>query len=140
MCRHCRNAVFGAAEQRQPPMALSNDMMIFYAPHEMYRHRMTVLEMISCIVCITSMICFSMEVKYGNMLDTEVHMQRHRVGARGNATSFQMPWQALLAEMQRLDEEQDAGRPPSLPHTGHDLAHVVQILFKTNDEDTRAGG
>ena len=81
-----------------PPMALTNDMMIFYAPVEIYEERMTVMEMICSSVCITSMICFSMEVKFGNMLDSEVHMHRHRVGARGNVTSFPMPWQALLDE------------------------------------------
>ena len=60
----------------QPPArALSNDMMIFYAPKSMYEDKMTVLEMICSSVCITSMICFSMEIKYGHLLDTSVHMQ-----------------------------------------------------------------
>ena len=58
-----------------PPAALVNDMMIFYAPRELYLHEMTVMEMICCSVCITSMICFSLEVKFGNMLNSELHMQ-----------------------------------------------------------------
>ena len=99
---------------------------------------MTVMEMVCSSVCITSMICFSLEVKFGIMLDSEVHMHRHRVGARGNVTSFPMPWQALLAELQRLDEKQETRDGPSLPHTGQDLANVVQVLLKTNDDDKRA--
>ena len=120
-----------------PPAALTNDMMIFYAPQEMYTHQMTVMEMICSSVCITSMICFSLEVKYGNMLDTHVHMHRHRVGARGNVTSFPMPWQALLAELQRLDRDQNVQIAPDLPHTGKDLCNIVNVLLKSTDDASR---
>ena len=98
---------------------------------------MTVMEMICASPCITSMICFSMEVKYGNMFNAQMHMQRHRVGARGNATTFPLPWQSVLAELQRLDEESAEGVSPSLPRTGEDLKYVVQVLLKTSDEDKR---
>ena len=111
--------------------------MVFYAPREVYTDQMTVMEMICCSVCITSMICFSLEVKYGNLFSTHVHMHRHRVGARGNATTFPMPWQQLLAELQRLDTEQEHGNAPDLPKVGADLVHVVQVLPKTNDCDDR---
>ena len=82
---------------------LSNDMMIFYAPKSIYEDKMTVLEMICSSVCITSMICFSMEVKYGHLLDTSVHMQDTRVAARGNAISFLIPWQSILAELRKIE-------------------------------------
>ena len=76
-----------------PPPSLCNDMMVFYAPTELYEDGgLTIMEMICASPCLTSMICFSMEVKYGNMFDTTLHMQRHRVGARGNATTFLLPW------------------------------------------------
>ena len=97
LCQECRTIVeqswdiFDGLYQQFPPRALSNDMMIFYAPKSAYEDQMTVLEMICSSVCITSMICFSMEVKYGHRLDTIVHMQDTRVAARGNATSLLMP-------------------------------------------------
>ena len=79
-----------------------------------------------------------MEVKYGNMFDSTLHMQRHRVGARGNATTFLLPWEGLLSELQRLDTEaQVNGAQPNLPRSGKDLAYVIQILLKTRDEDER---
>eukprot|EP00972_Heterocapsa_arctica_P065871 9720888-Heterocapsa_arctica.AAC.1 len=105
------------------PAMLANDMMIFYAPKELYTLQVSVLELICASVCLTSMICFSLEVKYGNLFDTTVHMQRHRVGARGNATSFPMPWQDLLVQLQNLEAE--GGEPavaPDLPRTGRQLA------------------
>jgi hypothetical protein len=122
-----------------PPPSLANDMMIFYAPEELYENGgLTVMEMICASPCLTSMICFSMEVKYGNMFDSTLHMQRHRVGARGNATTFLLPWESLLAELGRLEEEGTSqGKGPDLPRTGKDLAYVVQVLLKTNDEDKR---
>ena len=121
------------------PAALPNDMMVFYAPRELYEDGgLTVMEMICASTCITAMICFSMEVKYGHMLDSTVHMHRHRVGARGNATTFLLPWESVLTEMQRLDEQAaDEGHAPDLPRTGSQLRYVVQVLLKTNDEDKR---
>ena len=56
----------------------------------------------------------------------KVHMNRHRMGARGNATSFPLPWQDLLRQLQ-----DDA---PELPHTGEALSSFVSVLLKTSDE------
>ena len=124
-----------------PPAALCNDLMVFYAPNELYEAGgLTVMEMICASPCITSMICFSMEVKYGNLFNSKLHMQRHRVGARGNATTFLLPWESLLQELQRLDDTNIAGGAgPDLPRTGSELAYVVQVLLKANDEDERDG-
>ena len=80
---------------------------------------------------------FSMEVKHGHMLDSTMHIQRHRVGARGNATTFLLPWEGILSELQRLeDEARSHGTGPDLPRTGQELQYVVQVLLKTNDEVT----
>ena len=135
LCYSCADA----EEPSLPPPSLCNDMMIFYAPEELYEGGgLTIMEMICASPCITSMICFSMEVKYGNLFDSTLHMQRHRVGARGNATTFLLPWESLLSELQRLEDEANLNnRGPDLPRTGKDLAYVVQVLLKTNDEDKR---
>ena len=80
---------------------------------------------------------FSLDVKYGDLLDTTMHMQRHRVGARGNATFFPNAMASYLAELMRLDESAEHGEAPYLPRTGEDLKHVVQVLLNTSDEDKR---
>jgi hypothetical protein len=117
-----------------PPQALVNDMMVFYGPTTLNSRGMTVVEMMCASVCITSMICFAMEVKHGHMMNSETHMQRHRVGARGNATSFPMPWQDLLGALQDAKADEAESRPPMIPHDPVDLAAVIQILLKSNDE------
>ena len=79
-----------------------------------------------------------MECKYGNMFDSKLHMQRHRVGARGNAMTFLLPFESLLDELQRLDDETAANQERGdLPRSGNQLKYVVQVLLKTNDEEKR---
>ena len=39
-----------------PAMSLANDLMIFYAPRELYTLNVTVMEMICASVCLTSML------------------------------------------------------------------------------------
>ena len=69
---------------------------------------MTVMEMICCSPCITSMICFSLEVKIQNdaggkpskekLFDSVAVFRDGRLAARGNATIFMLPWQGMLQE------------------------------------------
>ena len=136
VCTDCESFVC-AAEPKMPPAALTNDMMIFYAPKEIYTANVTVVEMVCASVCITSMICCTLELKHRreNPFDTEVHMARHRMGARGNATSFPLPWSSLLSELLRLDAQQDGQDQADLPWTGEQLADKISVLLKTNDED-----
>ena len=103
--------------------------------------QVTVLEMICASVCLTSMICFTMEARYRkeSPFDSEVHMARHRMGARGNATSFPLPWQELLVELQRHEEEETEAAAPSLPWIGEELSNFVSVLLKTSDEDDPKG-
>ena len=120
-----------------PPAALANDMMIFYAPSELYTHDVTVMEMICASVCLTSMICFTLEAKYRkeNPFDSEVHMARHRMGARGNATSFPLPWLDLLLELQRQEQNLTENVAPDLPWVGEELSDFVSVLLKTSEQD-----
>ena len=115
-CLECDKAtVDREGKCAMPPFALVNDLMIFYAPKELYTKNVTILEMICASPCLTSMICFFLEKKCrgDRAFDEKVHINRHRMGARGNATSFPLPWQDLLRQLQ-----EDA---PELPHTGEAL-------------------
>ena len=124
-----------------PPFCLGNDMMVFFAPRELYTLGVTVMEMLCASVCITSMICFTLEMKYrtqqahgtsAHPYDWSVHMARHRMGSRGNVTSFPLPWEALLQTLRKGD---DNSAPPELPWVGAELADKVSILLTTNDDN-----
>ena len=80
------------------------------------------------------MICFTLEWKHRNEnpFDERVHMARHRMGARGNATSFPLPWEAVLQQLGSAEETQAA---VDLPWVGEELFEKVSILLKTRDND-----
>ncbi len=62
-------------------------------------------------------------------------MQRHRIGARGNATSCPLPWADILAHLQYV-EQQEEGQANctilDLPRSGKELCNIVSILLKTS--------
>ena len=66
-------------------------------------------------------------------MDEFVHGNEHRMAARGNATSFPIPWQDLLKQLTEIANMEELGRSASLPRTGEELAHVVSILLKTSN-------
>ena len=120
-------------QQKCPPEALANDMMIFYAPKEIYEHQVTFMELVCASPCITTMVCFSLEKKYRQhrMFDQEAFMNEFRVAARGNATTFPLPWENLLDILGGTLN--NAGPAAPLPHIGPDLKNFVSVILKSND-------
>ena len=55
------------------------------------------------------------------------------MAARGNATSFPLPWHDLLQQLQTNDDDASAQHRVVLPRTGEDLANSVSVLLKTAD-------
>ena len=96
LCKQCKKAL-----QRDPPRhpegALTNDMWTGFVSQIIYDEKVTVVEMICASACIVSLICFTMEVERGGLLQGTAHMARHRVGARGNTTVFPLPLQELFS-------------------------------------------
>ena len=134
LCIECENSL----QKRMPEIpkaALTNDMMIFYAPTELYKLQATVMEMICASVCITSMICFTLEKTCRNHrhFDEQAHANLYRMVCRGNAASFPLPWHDLLQQLQTYDDEASSTHRVVLPRTGEDLANVVSVLLQTAD-------
>lgn len=76
-------------------------------------------------------------MEHGNLLGKGVHMQRHRVGARGHTTVLPLPLQELFAELMQLSAAEKERQAPSLPRTGAEIADIVKVLIKGPDEDMR---
>lgn len=104
----------------------------------LYEEKVTVMEMICASVCITSMICFTLEKKYRNVqsMDEDVHANAHRMAARGNATSFPLPWEDLMVQLRDSQERLNSDQSVSLPRVGVELANVVSILLKSAGSDS----
>ena len=113
-----------------PPAALADDMIIYYAPTELYAENTTVMEMLCASVCITSMLVFTLENKYRGhrAMDEFAHGNGHRMAARGNATSFPRPWQNVLKQLSEGTKMEELGRSASLPRTGEELLMLFQLF------------
>lgn len=132
LCAICKDKLSGGSL----PCSLANDMLTGYAPQRLYTEEATVMELICCSPCVTTLICLSMEQRHRQEtapMDETAHMRRHRYGARGNALTFPLPWedlfQILQAQERRLVEP---GGAPALPRTEEELADTVRVLLKTN--------
>ena len=134
VCASCREQ---AGKGAIPKEALANDMVVYYAPRELYEFKVTMLELVCASPCLTSLICFSLEKKYRNQrtLDERVHMQRHRQGARGNATTFLLDWESLLAQFRGYEVNLAPQARAPLPRTGEDLQKFVSVILKTSDTE-----
>ena len=137
-CRQCEAPICASCwgclgQQKCPPEALANDMMIFYAPKEIYEQQVTFMELVCASPCITTMVCFSLEKKYRQhrMFDQQAFMHEFRVAARGNATTFPLPWENLLDILEGTLNT--AGPATPLPHIGQDLKNFVSVILKSND-------
>ena len=78
-----------------------------------------------------------MEVKYGHMFDSKLYQHTTRVAARGNATSFALPWEELLQRFQDV-EENEHKKQVHLPRTPAELTPLVKVLLKTSDVESPA--
>eukprot|EP00959_Pyramimonas_sp_CCMP1952_P114580 2395439-Pyramimonas_sp.AAC.1 len=87
------------------------------------------------------MVCFTLEKRYRKerAFDMETGGNEVRMAARGNATSFPMPWTDLLAQLTAAEETAAEGRAPALPRSGAELAGIVSVILKSGgDDDTAA--
>ena len=136
MCRECKSCL-SARTPTLPPASLANDMMIFYPPKILYEEKVTMIELICASVCITSIICFTLEKQFRNVraLDEGVHANQHRMSFRGNATSFPMPWEDLMVQLRDCQASATTPSNMSLPRSGVELANVVSILLKSAGGD-----
>ena len=109
------------SRKRRPREALTNDMWTAYVPRIIHEKKVTVLELICASTCLTSLIVMSLEERHGgqHLFQEAAHMLQHRVGARGNATCFLMPWQNILSSLADLEAAHSKG--PDLPRIGSEL-------------------
>ena len=132
--KQCKNKL-----KRDPPLqpeaALTNDMWMGFASPIIAEQKVTVVEMICASACIVSLICFSMEVERGSVLQERAHMG-YRVGARGNTTVFPLPLQELFAELTQCQEQEEEAGVPHLPRTGSELANIVKVIIKGSSQNS----
>eukprot|EP00435_Cladocopium_sp_Y103_P056182 s569_g18.t2 len=128
VCVHCWQHL---RAKQVSSLALANDMLVFYTPRLIYRQDVTFMELVCASPCFTAMACFSLEKKLlgDRALDQDAFMNRNRLVARGNATTFPLAWEDLLQNFQQASKEAAAGQI-GLPKVGAELAAVVNVIIK----------
>ena len=108
VCMHCWDSLRAKEASR---LALANDMLVFYTPRLIYKEEVTFMELVCASPCFTAMACFSLEKKLlgDRALDQDALMNRNRLVARGNATTFPLAWEELLQNLQAASTEAAAG-------------------------------
>ena len=112
-------------------MALGNHNYIGYVSKTLVEHKVRFIE--AAIVCPvwTSLICYYLEEDHGRLMKEEVHVARHRIGARGNIFSFLMPWKDIMDSLRRVEHTKEL----LVPHPPEVLAHVVRLHMKLGGHD-----
>eukprot|EP00438_Fugacium_kawagutii_P006753 Skav200266 [mRNA] locus=scaffold4437:38715:48406:+ [translate_table: standard] len=138
MCVTCKSELI--RHGRKPAEALSNDMVVGYPPRELYVQTCTVLELLTASPCMTALTCFSIEWRYlhDRALGQDAFMNRNRLCAKGCATTFPLPWEDLLTELQRMDNLGSSSTSCLLPHLGKALAERVAVMIKIGKKDDQA--
>ena len=131
MCDACYDAVCPpTGPAHRPGLALSNDLWFGYIPQMIYEEQVTYMELLCASICHPTMMSFQVSCYGWNMRKEKAHMQKHRVGARGNMTAFQVPWENIFEEMQGLKEQSNI----LLPRVGAELLQLVQVVLQLNDK------
>ena len=98
------------------------------------------MEMICASAYWTTTVALTLERKHRKrdprLFDISTHMQRHTVGARGNATSVPRPWNEILRMLKQADHTVETGKPVHLLRSGNDLVHWAQVTLRTSVSDT----
>lgn len=89
MCNSCWSAIQNQKPHR-PPLSLSNDLWFGYIPTIIYEEKVTYMELLCASICHPTMMSFQVNCYGWNLKKERVHMQNHRIGARGNMTAFQV--------------------------------------------------
>eukprot|EP00959_Pyramimonas_sp_CCMP1952_P322714 6752907-Pyramimonas_sp.AAC.1 len=86
------------------------------------------------------MVCFTLEKRRrkDRSFVVETGGDEVRMAARGNATSFPMPWTDLLAQLTAADETAAEGHAPPLLRAGAELAGAASVIVKSSDDDAAA--
>ena len=134
MCTSCHTRIY--RQRMKPREALSNDLFLGHPPRELYAQECTMLELLCASPCMTALTCFSIEWRYlqDRSLAQDALMNRHRLCAKGNATTFPLPWEDLLAEFERLGAPATNASVNMLPHVGKELSDKVAVIIKIGDK------
>ena len=136
LCKYCLLSVAGA--KKAANVALANDMLVFYAPRQIYVDEVSFMELVCASPGFTAMACFSLEKKIlqERAMDQDAFMPRQRLVARGNATTFPLPWEDMLSNLSKATQSAQGGKL-ELPRVGEELLGVMNVIIKSGSAEEK---
>ena len=105
-------------------MQLSNNNFEGYVPKEIYQCKVRFLEMAIISPAWTNMMVYYIEGDHGHLMNEEVHKPKFRTRVQGAPISFQLPWEAILEDMQKNIDSADISH---LPRSQESLKYFLRV-------------
>ena len=124
VCKSCRTKLWQADGKSNVPMSLANDNWYGYVQDIIARLNVRWIECACASICWTSQIIYHLEEPYGHLMANDMRGAEGRTAVRGTVTSFPMPAEAILRNLQAAID-----RSPliPMPHDGTVLSILVRL-------------
>ena len=105
------------------PQCLANDNFYGFTDADLVKHRVRWIECAAASPVLTCLISYYIEGDRGHLMNEQVFQRTDPLVVRGNAYSFQMPWEKIIDGLKTLLEDDSSWK--SLPHDENILAKMV---------------
>ena len=105
------------------PQCLANDNFYGFTDADLVKHRVRWIECAAASPVLTCLISYYIEGDRGHLMNEQVFQRTDPLVVRGNAYSFQMPWEKIIDGLKTLLEDDNSWK--SLPHDENILAKMV---------------
>jgi len=119
VCKSCRTGLATANGKSNVPMSLANDNWYGHVQDIIARLGVRWIECACASICWTTQIIYTLEEPYGHLMQNDMRGPEARTAVRGSITSFPMPAEAIMKNLQNAI---DNSALVPMPHDGKVLS------------------
>ncbi len=112
-------------EQCKIAECLANDNFYGFPEADILKYRVRWIELVAASPVLTCLIAYYIEGDHGHVLDERVFQRTNTLNIRGNAYSFQTPWESIISKLKCVLADVNSWNV--LPHDENTLA--IMVLF-----------
>jgi hypothetical protein len=131
LCRRCLLTSSSRSEYAVPE-ALANDNYWGYVTSVIYKYKVRWIEAAAASPIFTALITFYAEGDRGHLMDELLHQPQRAYNVRGNCFSFNMPWEGIVKQLEKVLQE---GGGLALPHPPNVLSSMVLFSLRIGNCD-----
>ena len=134
LCCTCFRRIRKRSGSNTIPMVLCNDNFWGYALAAIWKYNVRWVEAAIASPCWTSMMVYYVEGDGGHLMNERLGEQLFRTAVRGSASTFHMPWEEILKNLQSncLDKEL-----AQLPRPEERLKYLLRVHVKLGGVDLK---